>query len=392
MMTNISKSGRIRLAGWCLLWLSLVPRPGAAQQSIEATVTGGAGYPLAIRRFEGPSGPTAATMLQTDLLKSGFFRFQAGPGGAFEVSAMTGADQLEGRLLGPDGRELFTRTYKHGSLRRDVQQFADDIALTVTKKPGIATSQIAFVSNKTGRKELYLCDYDGQNVRQVTHDKALSVSPAINSDGSKLAYTGYQSGYADIYEIDLINGKRHRIINKPGTNSGAAYSPDGRKLALTMSFSGNPELYVTNASGGGEKRLTTSLAVESSPTWSPDGKRLAYTSDASGSPKLYIISAGGGAPRAVSTSYNYCTEPSWSPDGRRLAFVGRGGGNQIIVHDLAGGGSFAVASGEDPAWGANSKHLLYVSGGNLYMADVERRTSLPVVSGMGTISEPSWTR
>ena len=114
-----------------------------------------------------------------------------------------------------------------GETRRAVHQFTNDLVETLTGQKGIALSEVAFVADRTGHKEIYTCDYDGARTLQLTHDGAISVSPALSPDGRRLAYTGYQSGYADIYLVDLTSGARNRIIKFPGTNSGAAFSPDG---------------------------------------------------------------------------------------------------------------------------------------------------------------------
>jgi TolB protein len=218
------------------------------------------------------------------------------------------------------------------------------------------------------------------------------VAPALAPDGRKLAYTGYQSGYADIYLIDLGSGARNRIVKFPGTNSGAAFSPDGGQIACTLSKDGNPELYVVGAGGGGGRRLTRTRGVESSPTWSPDGSQIIYSSDERGGPQLFKIGAGGGSGQLISTGYDYCTEPSWSPDGRKVAFTARTGGFSIAVKDLQSGATNLVASGEDPAWGADSRHLIFSTGSSIVLFDTQTGRSVPIVTGLGKVSEPTWSR
>jgi TolB protein len=274
-----------------------------------------------------------------------------------------------------------------------VHAFADDIVETLTGHHGIASTTIAFVATHTGRKEIYTASADGSNVVQLTHDNAISVAPRLSADGRRLLYTGYQSGYADVYEIDLGSGSRDRIMKYPGTNSGATYSPDGGRIAVTLSKDGNTELYVTNSGGGNPRRLTRTPGVESSPTWSPDGGEIIYSYDDHGSPQLYRISAGGGEGREISTGRNYNTEPNWSPDGKKVAFnVREGGGFQVAVLDLDGGSTRTMAEGQDPVWGADSRHLIFASGGGLVLLDTQTGQRSTLVSGLGKISEPTWSR
>ncbi len=346
--------------------------------------------------LEGIRGSQEATaILKNDLGISPWIDVVDQARGTFIIRGNASDGGVSGQVVDRNGGVILSNEYS-GGLRAAVHAFADDIVMTLTGKEGIASSRLAFVSNKSGRKEIYLCDYDGANVVQLTRDGSISVGPSISTDGRRLLYTGYKSGYADIYLVDISSGARNRVIKSPGTNTGAAFSPDGGRMALTMSKDGNPELYVAPAGGGSARRLTRTRGVESSPAWSPDGREIVYTNDDGGRPQLYRISAGGSGARAISTGHSFCTEPSWSPDGSKIAFnVRQGGGFQVAVHDLQNGTTRVVTGGgsaEDPAWGADSRHLVYSQGGSLYLLDAQTGRSTRVLSGVGKITEPSWSR
>jgi TolB protein len=376
----------------CLGAVSLIlVAPAFAQDAPTITIRKGDAINLALAGIAGGDGAAVTKTLQNDLTLAGAFTL--GPAGlaSYVVSGTAAGGSLQGQVKDRNGGVVLTKTYA-GSSRDVAHAFADDIVETLTGHPGIAKSKIAFVANPTGRKEIYLSDYDGANVRQLTHDANISVAPAITPDGRRLAYTGYQSGYADIYLVDLGSGARNRIIKFPGTNSGAAFSPDGGRIACSISKDGNPELYVVGANGGGAHRLTHTRGVESSPSWSPDGREIVYSSDESGSPRLFRIPSGGGAATPVSTGYGFCTEPSWSPDGRKIAFTVRQGGFSIALANLGGGDSRLLAAGEDPAWGADSRHIIYSTGSAIMLLDAQNGRSVPVITGLGRVSEPSWSR
>src|SRR5271170_6467823 len=62
--------------------------------------------------------------------------------------------------------------------RRLAHQFADDIVAVLSGGlPGIAQTQIAYVSTKSGNKEIWAMDYDGSNQHQLTHIKSISLTP-----------------------------------------------------------------------------------------------------------------------------------------------------------------------------------------------------------------------
>ena len=368
----------------------LLPMALAAEET-TITVKKGDTTSIAIKPFGGAEGAAAAKVVQNDLELSSLFLMSSPEKASFSVGATAGSGALQGTVTDHAGSVVLQKSYS-GNTRSAAHKFSDDIVETVTGTKGIASSKIAFSSSRTGRKEIYTADYDGANARQLTNDGGLSVAPALSRDGSKLAYTGYQSGYADIYLVDLNSGARNCIIKFPGTNSGAAFSPDGGRIACTISKDGNPELYVVGSNGGGAHRLTHTAAVESSPSWAPDGGEIVYSSDERGGPQLFRISSGGGSGRFIPTGYGYCTEPSWSPDGKKIAFTVRQGGFSVAVLDLASGAVRIVAEGEDPVWGADSRHIIYSNGSTLTLLDTVKGHPTPIVSGLGKVGEPTWSR
>ena len=345
---------------------------------------------VAFAGIGGSEGAAVSSVVQNDLKLAGWFSLVQPGLASFKITGVAAGGTLQGKV--EKGSEVVLSKSYSGSPRIAAHQFVDDIVQTLTGHKGIASTSIAFVSNKSGHKEICYVDYDGVNGRQITHDNGLSVSPSLSPNAHRLAYTGYQAGYADIYMIDLTTGARIRLVKFPGTNSGARFSPDGNSIACSISKDGNPELYVVSM-GGGAHRLTRTAGAESSPTWSPTGSEIIYTYDGNGAPQLYRIGSGGGSGRLVPTGYSYSTEPSWSPDGQRLAFnVRSGGGFAVAVMDVSGGNARIVAQGENPVWGADSRHLIYSTGSTISLLDVPTGKSIPVVSGLGKVTEPTWSR
>lgn len=360
-----------------------------AQEPPTITISKGDRINLTVSPISGGEGAAVTKTLQNDLTLSGYFTLTGSA--AYTVHGSANGGNLQGQVVDHGGGTVLSKSYS-GSAHENAHRFADDIIETLTGNKGFATSKIAFIATRSGKKEVYAADYDGSNARQMTHDGVISVHPSISPDARRIAYTGYQSGYPDVYVIDLGSGARNKIVNFPGTNSGAAFSPDGNRIALSVSKDGNPELYVVSAGGGGARRLTHTRGVESSPSWSPNGDEIVYSYDDGSGPQLYRISAGGGNGQPISTGHGYCTEPNWSPDGKKIAFNIRGGGGfEIAIVDAGGGGTRVVSAGENPVWGADSRHLIFTEGGALYMIDTINAHRSKILDGIGRISEPSWS-
>ena len=343
----------------------------------------------------GGEGSMGTQVLSADLKRTGMISPVAAGSGEYIASGEVTDAGVTGKLSKSSGEQVFSQTFS-GKPRAAVHLFADAITKAVTGLPGFASSKLAFISDAGGAKELYLGDIDGFGVRAITHDGVISASPSLNHDGTKLAYTSYKSGYPDIYLIDLASGGRNRIAFFPGINSGPSFSPDGSQIAMTLSKDGNPEVYVMPANGGSPTRITRTRGAETSPSWSPTGDRLVYSSDDRGSPQLFISSSSDVSEMDhLVTGNSYCTKPDWSPDGKLICFTTRTGGQfQIGVFDVASRTAHLITTsgGQDPAWTADSRHLVYSNNGHIYLLDVVSHQSIPLEISASGAGEPTVSR
>ncbi len=392
-MLHVSRSTGLTAA----IILTLLAVPLFAAYDVEVVKPGDV-IAIRVAVLGGASGAEATKILTSDLERSGWFKV-VGSGGDFAVEGSASAGAVQCKVFKTNGSPVATPSAS-GSLRRAVHEVADTIVEKVTGKKGIARSRIAFISDKSGHKELYAMDYDGFNVVRLTSDNSIVVAPAFNRTGTRIAFTSYRTAYPDVYVAEFPSGGRSIVARYPGLNSGAAFSPDGSRIALTLSKDGNPELYVMSSGGGNPQRLTRTRGGESSPSWSPDGSEIAYASDEGGRPQIYVISSSGGSGRRVSSGASYCTEPSWSPDGARIAYSAMSGGRFAVCAVSSGGGSgetlYSDGSCEDPDWAADSRHLVFSrsAGGrsDLYILDSIRKDAIQLTKNFGNCTQPSWSR
>lgn len=341
----------------------------------------------------GGTGVSAAEIVRKSLERTGKFTITPNVG-QWLIRASSSAGRIDGALVATDGKILFNNHYDTPDLLDNAKAFADDIVDALTGERGIAFSRIAFVSDQTGSKEIYLCDGDGQRVRQITRDRSTNVSPSLGPGGINLVFTSYVSGFPDVYLMGMQDGKRQRIISTPGTNSGAVFSQDGSRLALTMTHAGDPEIYITSGTGTRPQRVTESRSVEFSPAWAPDGERLVFCSDATGTPQLYICPRKGGLPERLDTGGVKCTDPDWNANGHYIAFTAwKGGEKSVAVYEMETGRTRTVLpGGSDPSWAPDGRHLVAVQANSLVILNVMTGAKERIVSGMGKISEPAWSR
>ena len=299
-------------------------------------------------------------------------------------------------------RSIYNKAFTGGSTRQQTHALADDIAKTLTGRPGIAQTRVAFKVQPRGYGdgEIYVSDFDGHNASAVTRDSVICAAPAWASR-DQLFYMSHKiSGKPDILSHNLSSGSRKAVARFPGMNSSPAVSPDGTRLAMILSKSGSPNLYVSDLDGGNLKQLTTSKEGESSPCWSPDGKTIAVVSRQSGRAALYTIPASGGKMTRLSVGVPSPTEPDWSPDGKFIVCTSlTGAGFQIYLLPMVGpqrGQAIPLAAGEDPVWAPNSRTVMFARNVNhrhvLALLDVPSKTVKNIGGVNGAASQPSWAR
>jgi len=277
---------------------------------------------------------------------------------------------FEGRVfdLG-SGQAILAKRYR-GALntsRRIGHTFADEVILFLTGKRGIAQSSIAFTSDRSGAKEIWMMDYDGQNQRRITGHRSTSMSPSFNPAGDTLAYTSFFNGPPGIYLADLESGRKRPLVTSGSLNTSPSFSPDGRRVAFARSLDGNVEIFVADTAGGGNlRRLTHSNAIDTNPAWSPKGGEIAFTSSRGGNPHIYLMDAEGANQRRLTFDGTYNDGVAWSPEGDLIVYTSRRDGRfQVTVTNVVTLASRVITSGpgekESPAFSPDGRKIVFTS-------------------------------
>jgi TolB protein len=378
-----------------LVSLAALAGPLAAQRDIGEVDVAVNGQTLPVR--VSANTPELNSLALQAFGSHGRYHVVAG-GYAYDIRfSLVGAAQVEVAITRGLGGAPFATQVVTGTSARNALLRAADVAVEKTNGLGLRgffAQRLAFVSERTGRDELYVGDLYFGNLRQITRDRAIAMTPRWSPDGSKLIYTSYyHSGFPDIFEINLNTYERTTFVSLRGTNSGAHFSPNGQQVAMVLSGEGTSEIYVCNAQGHMISRRTRLDSAKASPCWSPDGSRIVFASG-NPSPQLYVIAAGGGPMQRITHGISgYCAEPDWSrANPNKIAFtMGTGGDHyQIAVYDAATGQSVQVShapfDGIEPCWLADGRHLVYTAR-NSYNSG--RLAILDTLTGKSTPISPS---
>ncbi len=242
---------------------------------------------------------------------------------------------------------------------------ANELVHLFTGRPGPFLSRIAFISDRTGAKEVWLMRWDGSDAQQLTSHRSIALGPAWSPDGEWLAFTSFLRGSPQLFILRPTEGYLKPLSALPGVNSSPSFSPDGKTIAFATGGGGNTDIYVVPAAGGTPERLTHTLGISTQPSWSPNGRQLVFTSTLAGSPQLYLMDAEGTNIRRLTFDDKYADEAAWAPDGVRLAYTTLVEGHfQIAILDLRSDARSIVSgpgNNESPCWSPDGTVLAFVS-------------------------------
>ncbi len=258
------------------------------------------------------------------------------------------------------------------NIRNIAHNFADEIVfnLTAGASKGVASTKIAFVSKRSGTKEIYLMDYDGQNQRAFTFEKDTTLTPSWSPDNSKLAYTSWRSRFPEISIRAVLGNVRLTFPTFRSFASSPDFSPDGQSIAFSLRLpdSDYPNVHVSSLDGSRRVNISNSKSVDTSPSWNPTGRQVAFISDRNGPPQLYVVDADGANPRRLIDEPGSMDSPDWSPDGRHILFTWRPKqqpGYDLYLYDLASAKVFQITSNsgdnENPSWSPDGRHIAFQS-------------------------------
>lgn len=261
------------------------------------------------------------------------------------------------------------------------------ILYLVTRGPPPITQDLAFLSDRTGKAEIFASNIGASPWKQLTTGlspetreegnagivNASEYRPDWSPDGRRIAFVSdHDSGRRDLYVMSAGGGGVTRLTNNDASEGAPDWSPDGERIAYFVHSGRSTSkqrsaLWVIDAGGAEEPiRLTNERALVGAPDWSPDGTQILFVSNADGDPDIFVMDVNGSSARRISQTSTKEFQPTWSPDGQHIAFEGEEDDNRdIFVMDADGGNRINltsdVAVNQLPAWSPDGRWIAYGS-------------------------------
>ena len=297
------------------------------------------------------------------------------------------------------GNEYYRRELKaaRSSARLLAHTLADEVYRELARADGIFRTQLVYIREADGHKEVHICDYDGANDYRLTADRAVVLSPRWAGKDA-VSYTSFRDGNPDVWLYDLVKDRATKMSSFKGLNTGCSWTRDGKRYVLSLSMDGDPEVYVGERNSKSPQRVTFHRGIDTSPCISPDGKKIGFTSDRGSSPQLYVIDADGANVERVTFEGKYNDSPDWSPTLDMICFVSRSEGLFQICTISPDGSGFRrlteVGSNENPHWSPDGLHIVFSSNRSgsyeIYTMNYDG-SGVRRVTQSGSNSNPAWS-
>ncbi len=231
---------------------------------------------------------------------------------------------------------------------------------------------IAFLSPRSGKKNLWLIPVDGGEAQQLTDVKTGVSSFKWSPDGRWIAFTALEpvtpeeekaakeKNDARVIDEDVKMNRLHvlpvvlpprgrpeaRVLTTGKYSVGSRglrssrpsydWSPDSKTLVFTHTRIPwdddwpSADLSLVEVTSGAVRPLARTNAAEFSPLYSPDGRWIAFVASDdppawAGTGRVQLVSAAQGAPRSLADTFDgfssYSNLIGWSADGRQLYFT-----------------------------------------------------------------------
>ena len=180
---------------------------------------------------------------------------------------------------------------------------------------------IAFVSNRTGKDQLWRMSADGRNVTRLIDIPNSVIRPAFAPDGKSIYFSVSVAGQCHIWQVATDGGTPSQVVDADVYLW--AISRDGNYIAYSA-FDKDTKAVRTHIRSLHQDEIerVMDIAPETWIEWAGDGKAVYFNTEQDGTQNIWRQPLGGSKPQPV-TAFNseQMFRFIWSPNGKNLACI-----------------------------------------------------------------------
>lgn len=215
---------------------------------------------------------------------------------------------------------------------------------------------------------------DGSSQRQLTNasdNQDASFSP----DGRSILFVSNRTGKYEIYEMDF-SGNTTQLTNLNSRLSLPAVSPDNQWIAFSNRINGDDQIWLADREGKDARVLFASEGESAvAPTWSPSGDQILFAlGDDPGdlAKQLFVINRNGGEPRLLNDNLLTPGRTDWSHQDLIAYFTGEVWNRNVWTLLPDGTGMTQVTDGgnaQSPSFSPGGRYVSYTAYTNVQGQD-----------------------
>ncbi len=237
----------------------------------------------------------------------------------------------------------------------------DELMNYVTGTYGPFESKIVFAKGRGKIRDIYICDFNGDNLRRITNWHTMNILPKwINNQ--TISFLSYRYGKPSVFLLNLYKGRVKRLFHASSLSI-TAVRYDDNKFAIPFSKNGDVDIFVVNDKGKVLRNLTHSFGIDVSPSFTSDYSKMIFVSNRAGSPQIYEKNLNNfGTTMRITFNGNYNSSPALSPDNKKIAYIAINKGKVYLrVMNIDGTNDKAVMEGyniDSPSWSYDSRFVV----------------------------------